>query len=640
MPEAKQALQNGAKELVIVRLENGSRAWINLNNDNETNILELKAKAEGIWGNDIWIQVLQGKANGTRRIDLYYQSNQPVETDKQVEIFDNLNLKLEDNRYLVSIINSQSELVIAKDCTLPGVIEKRRRLIGTNGVKSSTILTGTTGGATPAFNMIFIQSREFGMSGDNIKVTVEGGTNIGNNITVEDITDPESAVKYEDVVLDPDDKENYILANTKLGGSELITAELHVDYTAYTTGDSLEASENPLSGGIDRIPATSTLLDKDENKRILVTAKDPGDGTAGNNIYILLEQGSKDDLYILKVWYPGSDPQTPDKIYKDVNFDPDPENPDYIIKCVNEESTRIKLEYLPVLDLPAIMDAPQNLTNVDNTIPEFEQALLDFKKGLEDLEQVPDVDIVVPSIQYPSSFQDISFEYSNKIFTRVDAHCKLMSEAGSNRIGFGGVCRGEEELIEDKIIKRTATLSSDRFVIVAPHGIVGAVAGLVGNLTYYLSPTFKAISGIASLEYDFNTTDLRKLLENYIVPVAARKGLGIIIIRGLTTDGDQISVRRVADYAVRNVKGISERFIGNLNTQDGRDALKQKIIEFFQQMEKESAVVPSTDGLEPAFKVDVYSTQRDFALGIVRVDIAVRPVRAIDFIYATILVQV
>ena len=40
-----------------------------------------------------------------------------------------------------------------------------------------------------------------------------------------------------------------------------------------------------------------------------------------------------------------------------------------------------------------------------------------------------------------------------------------------------------------------------------------------------------------------------------------------------------------------------------------------------------------------AFVVDVYSTQTDFAQGIVRIDIAVRPVRAIDYIYATIRVK-
>ena len=56
-------------------------------------------------------------------------------------------------------------------------------------------------------------------------------------------------------------------------------------------------------------------------------------------------------------------------------------------------------------------------------------------------------------------------------------------------------------------------------------------------------------------------------------------------------------------------------------------------------MEKENAIVPSTDGKQPAYLIDVYSSQMDFAQGVVRVDIAVRPVRAMDYIYATITVQ-
>ena len=59
----------------------------------------------------------------------------------------------------------------------------------------------------------------------------------------------------------------------------------------------------------------------------------------------------------------------------------------------------------------------------------------------------------------------------------------------------------------------------------------------------------------------------------------------------------------------------------------------------FLQMERDGALVPSMDGKDPAFTVNVYSTQADFANGIVRIDIAVRPVRAIDYIYATILVK-
>jgi len=59
----------------------------------------------------------------------------------------------------------------------------------------------------------------------------------------------------------------------------------------------------------------------------------------------------------------------------------------------------------------------------------------------------------------------------------------------------------------------------------------------------------------------------------------------------------------------------------------------------FLQMQRDGAIVPSVDGKDPAFAVNVYSTEADFANGIVRIDIAVRPVRAIDYIYATILVK-
>ena len=50
-------------------------------------------------------------------------------------------------------------------------------------------------------------------------------------------------------------------------------------------------------------------------------------------------------------------------------------------------------------------------------------------------------------------------------------------------------------------------------------------------------------------------------------------------------------------------------------------------------------LVRSMDGKDPAFRVEIYGSQTDFAAGILRVDIAVRPVRAIDYVYATIRVQ-
>ena len=168
---------------------------------------------------------------------------------------------------------------------------------------------------------------------------------------------------------------------------------------------------------------------------------------------------------------------------------------------------------------------------------------------------------------------------------------------------------------------------------------MGSVSGLMSRLNYYESPTFKAVSGLSKLEKKYTPSEEMEMLKAGVLPLEAQKGRGIVVVKGISTSKEQISVTRIADHAVRGVKSVSDLFIGTLNSPTGRSALKGKIIEFFMRMESEGAIVPSTDGKEPPFLVDVYSSELDFAQGIVRVNIAVRPVRAMDYIYATIKVE-
>jgi len=258
----------------------------------------------------------------------------------------------------------------------------------------------------------------------------------------------------------------------------------------------------------------------------------------------------------------------------------------------------------------------------------------DYQSALDALREEPDVDMVLAAVQ---DLSDARRADVTAIYGAVISHCNNMAGDAKGRIGFGQVGPGWSLA---NIKEAVSNLVSDRFVLVAPHGVIGAVAGLVGNLSYFQSPTFKATSGTGPLSKALKTEDQTELLKSFVVPVVTERGRGTIVVRGLTTDGDQISVRRVADRAVRTMKMIGDLFIGRLNNADGRGALKQKLIEALLQMEREGAIVPSTDGKDPSFKVDVYSSQEDFAKGIVRVDMAVRPVRAIDYIYATVLVQV
>jgi hypothetical protein len=112
----------------------------------------------------------------------------------------------------------------------------------------------------------------------------------------------------------------------------------------------------------------------------------------------------------------------------------------------------------------------------------------------------------------------------------------------------------------------------------------------------------------------------------------------VIVIKGLLTSGRQVNVQRTANKAVRDVAAIGRQYVGLLNNEGARNALKQQVFAMLLQMELDGAIVPSTDGASPAFSVDVHSSQADFANGIVRVDIALRPVRAADNILGSVLI--
>lgn len=297
----------------------------------------------------------------------------------------------------------------------------------------------------------------------------------------------------------------------------------------------------------------------------------------------------------------------------------------YLVGVLNLRSKLVSAKDLtkptkpPKTPLPALME--QTLAGGFTAKP----AMKDYEAALETLEMEEDIDMVCACDSWDP-----------KVHALVDAHCTNMSKDAKNRIGIGTVAPGEK--IED-IVNRTTVLASDRFVLVAPYGVAAAVTGLISKLNYYESPTFKALTGVAELEARYTPAQLTELLKAGVLPLEARRGRGIIVVKGISTSKEQISVTRVADHAVRGTKNVCEDFIGTLNTLGGRTALREKITEFLLTMQREESIVPSVDGEQPPFLVDVYSSKLDFAQGIVRVDIAVRPVRAMDYIYATITVQ-
>lgn len=398
----------------------------------------------------------------------------------------------------------------------------------------------------------------------------------------------------------------------KFGSSEKFTV----------TRDAKQAFQNgvfqvvvvPISGQ-NGTRATLTLKDRKGRDTVVFTAKSSGE--EGNKISVKVETIEASDLVHVAVT-DGANIE----IYEGVAMNSSGDS--YLVDTINKRSALITAE-----DQHAKSKSP------DNNPEAGELALTggvtgvvskaDYEAALDKLEGEPDVDIVAASeVTDP------------EIHALIEAHCLKMSIDAKNRIGLGSVAKGEG--IKD-ICNRTTTMASDRFVIVAPSECIGAVAGLISRLNYYESPTFKAISGLAKLEKKYTPSEQMEMLKAGVMPLEAQKGRGIVVVKGISTSKEQISVTRIADHAVRGVKSVADLFIGTLNSPSGRAALKGKISEFLQRMESEGALVPSTDGKEPAFLLDVYSSELDFAQGIVRVNIAVRPVRAMDYIYATIKVE-
>lgn len=313
-------------------------------------------------------------------------------------------------------------------------------------------------------------------------------------------------------------------------------------------------------------------------------------------------------------------------------------DPRFFLSVINAESGLIRLPgTAPAVIAGGGSAAPQ--TTNPGAAPTAltggrEASVAEYRAALERLETQPQIDMVIASNNLTS------VSTATELYSAVISHCEAMSRKAQNRIGFGQIVpHGTDRPDIDAARTMAGVLTSDRFVLSAPHGTVGAVAGLVSGQQYFRAPTYKTLRGIAAPNFDFTDGDLRALLRAGLLPVDTLPRKGVAVIKGITTSQEQINVQRTADRAVRTVQNIAIDYVGLLNTQAQRSALRQRIDEAFNAMFREGALVPSADGLSPPYEVEVTATNAEAAAGIVRIAIAVRPVRAIDYIYATLNVK-
>ncbi len=162
-----------------------------------------------------------------------------------------------------------------------------------------------------------------------------------------------------------------------------------------------------------------------------------------------------------------------------------------------------------------------------------------------------------------------------------------------------------------------------------------AVAGLISTLTPEASPTNKVLSGVSDLAQRFSYGDEKKLINAGVFVLEKRQG--VRVVRGITTEMatngpfKQVTTRRITDFAKAGIRQAANPFIGRLNNQRVRSALKGAIAGLLDTMVSDEQLI--------AYTLDVTATRQDEIAGRAIVNVVLQPTFSIDFIAVTLVLQ-
>ena len=244
----------------------------------------------------------------------------------------------------------------------------------------------------------------------------------------------------------------------------------------------------------------------------------------------------------------------------------------------------------------------------------------------------------------------------------LDAHCQKASTDVFKRdriavVGSGFAKATTQPLSTSEMILYVDglvgnTLASDRVVFVAP-GITASstaasdqpvnpvtlpgaytaavIAGMLAALPPHISLTNKSVA-VRGLEVTFNNAQLTELVQNRVTAIEIDRG--IRVLRGQTTDVGafrEITTRRIVDYAKYGVRAAAGPYIGLLNNDRVRSALRATINSFLKDMLDGEMLID--------YGLDVSATRAQQIAGIVQVTISLQPVFSINFIRVTMILS-
>lgn len=265
-----------------------------------------------------------------------------------------------------------------------------------------------------------------------------------------------------------------------------------------------------------------------------------------------------------------------------------------------------------------------------------------YLAGLQALENEDAHIIVVPGLDAATAGAEL-IKHCNTASSDLNKRDRI-AIVGSRQMNTGESITDFLGYIKDSVI------DSDRVVFVAP-GIVttdaakaaagedvtsvtlpgtyaaAAIAGILSSKSAHVSLTNKPIS-VKKLEVKFNSGQLESLIGDNIRVLPLEERNGPRVVRGITTSTNsawrQITTRRIVDYAKFGVRSAAQPYIGLLNNDRVRKALKGSINGFLAGMVDDEMVT--------FYELDVTATRDDEIRGIAKVTMTLQPTFSIDYI--------
>ncbi len=230
---------------------------------------------------------------------------------------------------------------------------------------------------------------------------------------------------------------------------------------------------------------------------------------------------------------------------------------------------------------------------------------------------------------------------ANEVASQVLTHLERTENDGSERIAILGGSTDDPSAL---LAADGSKVSSPRVVLVAP-GLVAedaastaaiktvnlpasytaaVVAGRIATLAPHVSLTNKDLP-VEDVTTHYSRAQQKQLLGGQVLVV--RPLLGMRVVKGITTDTGafkQLSVRRIVDYAKAGVRIGGNPYIGRLNNERVRAALKATLDGFLSGMVLDEMLV--------GYTLDVSATRDQQIKGIAVVTMTLKPTFSIDFV--------